>query len=108
MKWKNIIVWSFQINGMLDVYSVKDTLSSVKEAGSSSDRFERKTRKAVKRRAKFRQVKKENKKSCQKNSQVQTGLRGKREKLSEEELTSDRFERKTRKAVRSRGKFRQV
>jgi hypothetical protein len=50
----------------------------------------------------------ENEKSCQKKSQVQTGFRGKREKLSEEEPSSDRFEGKTRKAVKIRVNFRQV
>jgi len=47
-------------------------------------------------------------KSCQKKSELQTGLRGKQEKLSEEEPSSYRFDWKTRKAVRRRANFRQV
>jgi len=46
-----------------------------------------------------------NEKSCQKKSELKTGLSEKGEKLSKEERTSDRFERKTRKAVRRRAKF---
>jgi hypothetical protein len=49
-----------------------------------------------------------NKKSCQKKSQLKTGLRGKQEKLSKEEPTSDRFKKKTRKAVKRKSNFRQV
>jgi hypothetical protein len=69
----------------------------------TSDRFERKTRKAVRRRANFRQVCGRNEKSCQKKSQLQTSLREKQEKLSEEKPTSDSFDRKTRKAVKKKG-----
>jgi hypothetical protein len=74
----------------------------------TSDRFEEKTRKAVKRSPNFRQVWVENRKSCQKKLQLQTGLGGKQGKLSKEAPTSDRFGRKTGKAVKRSSNFRQV
>jgi hypothetical protein len=70
------------------------------EEEATSDRFERKTRKAVRRRANFRQVREENKKSCQKKSQLKTGLREKQEKLSRKQRNRDRFGANTGKAVK--------
>jgi hypothetical protein len=67
----------------------------------TSDRFDWKTGKAVKRSPNFRQVWGENKKSCQKKPQLQTGLGGKQEKLPKEAPTSDRFGWKIGRAVRS-------
>jgi hypothetical protein len=76
--------------------------------GSGSDRFGHGRRKTVRRRGNFRQVRAWKEKSCQKNGQLQTGLGVKVEKLSEEGVTSDRFGRGRRKAVRKMGNFRQV
>ncbi|WNF21965.1 hypothetical protein [Mesobacillus jeotgali] len=87
---------------------MREKREKLSEEEPTSDRFEGETRKAVRRRANFRQVREKNEKSCQKKSQLQTALRGKREKLSKEGPTSDRFEGETRKAVRRRANFRQV
>jgi hypothetical protein len=56
----------------------------------------------------FRQIWGEKGKSCLKQLDVQTGLEGEVEKLSEVAPSSDRFGGKTGKAVRSSPKFRQV
>ncbi|MBT2644448.1 hypothetical protein J7I80_19740, partial [Bacillus sp. ISL-41] len=45
---------------------------------------------------------------CQKSEQLQTGSKEKEEKLSKVGATSDRFEGKRGKAVRSHSNFRQV
>ena len=78
------------------------------EEGATSDRFGLRRRKAVRRRRNFRQVWVEKEKRCQKKAQLQTGLGGEGEKLSEEGATSDRFGWRRRKAVRRRRNFRQV
>ncbi|WNF23688.1 hypothetical protein [Mesobacillus jeotgali] len=64
--------------------------------------------KAVKKTKELRQVWVKMQKSCQENEGIKTGLRGKVQKLSEIEASSDRFEVKRVKAVRRRAKFRQV
>jgi hypothetical protein len=87
---------------------LKGKCEKLSKEGATSDRFEGKMRKAVKRRSNFRQVWSKSTKSCQKKEQLQTGLKGKCEKLSKEGATSDRFEGKMRKAVRRRSNFRQV
>jgi hypothetical protein len=53
----------------------------------TSDRFDCKTGKAVRRSFNFRQVWVRNRKSCQKKLQLQTGLIVKQGKLSEEAST---------------------
>ena len=78
------------------------------EERATSDRFEGKSRKAVKKRSNFGQVQREKKKTCQKKEQLQTGFKEKEEKLSEEGVTSDRFRGKSQKAVRRESNFRQV
>jgi hypothetical protein len=55
------------------------------------DRFGFWRGKAVKRKANFRQVCHQTKKSCQKKEELQTGLVSNEEKLSKERGTSDRF-----------------
>jgi hypothetical protein len=63
------------------------------------DRLGEKTRKVVKRRAILRQVWRKNTESCQKKSNLKTGLEEKHEKLSEPEATSDKIRRMAEKTI---------
>jgi hypothetical protein len=72
------------------------------------DRFSSGRGKAVRTRASFGQVWWWKRKSCPNQSQLQTGLVVKGEKLSELEPASDRFGVERRKAVRTRASFGQV
>ncbi|MBT2692867.1 hypothetical protein J7E32_07620 [Bacillus sp. ISL-55] len=65
-------------------------------------------RKSGKSRAKFGQLSWEVRKSCPKTVEVQTAFIGSEEKLSEVTSSSDSFNRKRGKAVRSDLKFRQL
>ena len=71
------------------------------ELGAASDKFGGKQRKAVRTWRDFGQVWRETAKSCPNLVQLQTGLEGNSEKLSELDATSDRFGGKQRKAVRT-------
>ncbi|MCM3571847.1 hypothetical protein M3172_01490 [Mesobacillus subterraneus] len=71
------------------------------ELDATSDRFGGKRRKVVRTWCNFRQVWRETEESCPNLVQLQTGLEGNRGKLSELGATSDRFEGKQRKAVRT-------
>jgi hypothetical protein len=87
---------------------LKENGEKLSEAGLALDRFEGKGQKAVRSRCSFGQVCKKKQKSCPKQWRLQTGLKKNAEKLSEARATSDRFERKSRKAVRNSGDFGQV
>ena len=71
------------------------------EPGVTSDRFGRNQRKAVRTWRDFGQVWRELMKRCLNLVQLQTGLEGNSEKLSELDATSDRSGGKQRKAVRT-------
>ncbi|WNF23063.1 hypothetical protein [Mesobacillus jeotgali] len=87
---------------------LKEKHEKLSEDEPTLDRFGGKAGKVVRSRSNFRQVWRESRKSCQKMSQLQTGLVEKEEKLSEVEATLDRFGEKAGKVVRSRSNFRQV
>jgi hypothetical protein len=78
------------------------------EDRATSDRFEAKRGKAVRRQSNFGQVQREKRKSCQKKEQLLTGSERKEEKLSKDSSTSDRFGGKRGKAVRRQSNFGQV
>ncbi|WP_144474697.1 hypothetical protein [Cytobacillus oceanisediminis] len=87
---------------------MQEKVEKLSEAGATSDRFDGKSRKAVRSRGDFGQVCRKKLKSCPKQWRLRTGLKGKAEKLSEARAPSDRFAGKSKKAVRSSGKFGQV
>jgi hypothetical protein len=66
---------------------LKEKAEKLSEERATSDRFEGKSRKAVRRTSNLRQVYREKQKSCQKKGQLQTGLKAIAEKLSEERAT---------------------
>ncbi|MEW8969817.1 MAG: hypothetical protein AB2411_04280, partial [Mesobacillus sp.] len=68
-----------------------EMIEKLSEDRPTSDRFGGKDRKTVRRSPNFRQVWRKRQESCQKIAQLQTGLDGKIEKLSEDRPTSDRF-----------------
>jgi hypothetical protein len=88
--------------------SLEGIREKLSELDVASDKFIGNQRKAVRTWCNFRQVWRESEKSCPNLIQLQTGLEGNREKLSELGATSDRFKGKQRKAVRTWYNFRQV
>jgi hypothetical protein len=87
---------------------LKGKAEKLSEAGATSDRFEGKSRKAVRSKSTFRQVCRKKQKSCPKQEPLQIGLQEKAEKLSEARSTSDSSRENSRKPVKNQSNFRQV